>query len=179
MTGRTAPSGNERCRTRGNVGARAAQCFHALSFAPGVTTVASSRVRARVRAFFEKKKRKTLGKDFTAAPYLLDKTNATRRQAGGWTKGRILWRKAEYDRYEFARPSSTSQCENVHVSRSSFPERQRPWTEGKAEERKSRSQRSIDPIKLLTPPLPPPSRLLTHSSAHRAKLLERYNVLCV
>ena len=41
--------------------------------------------RACVR-FFEKKRRKYSEKDSTAAPYLLDKTNATRRQAGGWTR---------------------------------------------------------------------------------------------
>jgi len=36
------------------VGARAALCFRALSSTPGVTTVASSRVRARARAFSKK-----------------------------------------------------------------------------------------------------------------------------
>lgn len=38
------------------MGARAARCFHALSFAPGATTVALTRVRARACVSFSKKK---------------------------------------------------------------------------------------------------------------------------
>lgn len=47
---RATPSGAGNERARRNVGARAARCFHALSFAPVATTVALTRVRARVRA---------------------------------------------------------------------------------------------------------------------------------
>lgn len=150
----------------GTWGLDAAQCFHALSFAPGATTVASNRVRARVRAFFLKKKReKNLEKDSTDASYLVDKTNATRRRGRGWTRS------------EFCAGGQSTTCTSSRAKvlprkvrerrRSSYQDLRSPGESipriEEAEERESRSiSAKVEPINLLAPPLPP-SYPLTHS----------------
>lgn len=119
--------------------------------------------RACVR-FFEKKREKNLEKDSTDASYLVDKTDATRRRGRGWTRSEFCAGGQSYDVYEFARQSSTSQSErtsSVLVSGSPFSRRatSRGWKKRKAG---VSARRSIEPINLLAPPLPP-SYPLTHS----------------
>lgn len=138
--------------------------------------------RACVR-FFEKKKEGKLRKRLSSRTSSVRRDEERRDDGkGGWTRGEFTWGGEVRNEFRAAKFYLATWGKRPSYREPAFSKGQRPRAEGDAEERKSRriNERSIDPINLPAPPLSlHPPTLLTYSAARRARLHERYNVLCV
>lgn len=142
--------------------------------------------RACVRFLKKKKKEGKLRKRLCSRTLSVRRDEERRDDGKEDGLGANFRGEAKYDGYEtsFARQSSTSQREgnvlrigNLRSPRDNVRGQRETRKRGKAD---GINERSIDPINLPAPPLSlHPPTLLTHSAARRAKLHERYNVLCV
>jgi len=101
---------------------------------------------ARACVRFLKKKRKNPQKDSTVALYLFDKTNATKKQGGGWTRGGFCGKQRTTSNDDFARQSFSLQSERTLlalISESSFSKRQRPGRRRSGREKKQKKRNEI------------------------------------